>query len=69
MDTEIIDETHLGPFHHPDKLSVGDTQSMQFGTNDSDPFYLSRAEEKKKFDKNSSEKETKKYTWSIDQKD
>ena len=61
--TEILNETYLGPFNHPDKLNVGDVQSMQYEDGDAGPFYLSDVErERKRNDRQSGETEKKKYT-------
>lgn len=38
--SQIKDDTYLGIFNHPDKLKVGDTQSMQYQLGDAGPFYL-----------------------------
>ena len=40
-DSQIIDQTHLGSFHHEYKLKVGDWQSIQFQPGNTSPFYLS----------------------------
>ena len=59
--SEIKDNTYLGPFQYPDRLKIGDVQSMQF--DHSGPFYLSDEEKTaKRFDRESGEIEKKKHT-------
>ena len=41
--SEILDETYLGPFnHHDHKLKTGNIQSMQYLPGDNGPFYLNK---------------------------
>ena len=62
-ESEIKDESYLGNFFHPAKLSVGDIQSMQFKPTDAGPFYLTPEErESRRNDSNSGETYRKKYT-------
>ena len=59
-ESKIEDATYLRPFDHPQKLKVGDIQSMQYQPNDSGPFYLNeQKKEELKFDCQTSEIETK----------
>ena len=47
----IKDNTYLGPFDHPSKLKVGNTQTMVFDLSHSGPFYMSdREKQDKKYD-------------------
>ena len=56
------DKTYLGPYAHPSKLQVNDTQVMQFTETDIGPFYLSTEKrEATKFDVESDVIEKKKY--------
>ena len=49
--TKIMNESYLGQFTHPQKLKVGQTQSMTFQEGNSGPFYLSEEEKiKRKYD-------------------
>jgi hypothetical protein len=59
-DSKIKNKSYLDPFHHPQKLRVGQTQSMQFALDDNGPFYLSEEKRQQlKFDQTSSEIEQK----------
>ena len=61
--SKIKNSTYLGPFQHPDRLNIGDVQSMQFVHSDVGPLYLSDEEKTaKRFDRESGEIEKKKYT-------
>ena len=40
----ITNNSYLGPYHHSNKLQVGDTQKMIFNHTDKGPFYLSEKE-------------------------
>ena len=60
-DSEIKDNSYLGPFSGPNSLKVGDIQQMVYGPNDAGPYYLSEKErETKKHDIILGTKETKK---------
>ena len=49
----IKDASYLGPFDHPMRLKVGDTQSMIFDDINSGPFWLDeKATEERKYDVN-----------------
>ena len=62
-DTKILDDTYLGPFEHPTKLKIGDTQKMTFDVNDNGPFWMSDQERvDNKFDCELEKDERKKYT-------
>ena len=62
-DTTIQDDTYLGLFSHPERLKVGQVQSMQFQPYNDGPFYLSPAErECKKNDIKDENVEKKTYT-------
>lgn len=62
-DTVIKDSSYLGPFDHPEKLRVNDTQSMQFKEGHAGPFYLSEQKrEELRYDTTTDEIEKKKYT-------
>ena len=40
----IENESYLGPFDHPTKLKIGETQRIHFIKSDSGPFYLNDKE-------------------------
>ena len=40
----ITNNSYLGPYHHSNKLQVGDTQKMIFNHTDKGPFYLNEKE-------------------------
>ena len=62
-ESEIKNNSYLGPFEHPQKLKVGDTQRMQYNQDDIGPFHLSKQKrEELKFDCETNENEIKKYT-------
>ena len=42
--SKIENETYLGPYNHPGKLKIGNEQTMQYGPDESGPFYLSEEE-------------------------
>ena len=61
--SNIKNASYLGPFEHPQKLKVGNTQSMQCGPNDIVPFHLSEQKrEELRNDCQTNENEIKKYT-------
>ena len=61
--SNIKNASYLGPFEHPQKLKVGNTQSMQYGPNDIGPFHLSEQKrEELRNDRQTNENEIKKYT-------
>ena len=50
-DSEIVkEEGYLGPFEHPNKLKVGQTQSMVFKASDEGPVFWSKAQRDIKVD-------------------
>ena len=62
--SKIVNETYLGLFNHPERLQIGDIQSMQYSEDDTGPFYLTPEErEQRKLDHiSNTDKEKKKYT-------
>ena len=62
-DSEIAEETYLGPFKHSKCLNVGDIQQMSFQPTDPGPFYLLPEErEARRNDVRSNDTQKKKYT-------
>ena len=51
-DSDIKNDSYLGPYNHPRKLRVGDVQKMTQSDNEEGPYYMSsEMRESKKFDK------------------
>ena len=61
--SKIESTAYLGSFEHPNKLQVGQVQSMQYQQDDTGSFYLNRAfRQELKYDQETDEDEMKKFT-------
>ena len=50
-DSIIKDSSYLGPFEHPQKLKIDETQKMHFTELDQGPFYLNQQQrDRRQFD-------------------
>ena len=64
MHSSVLSKVHFGPYHNDlSLLQPGDTQSMQFCSNDDGPFYLSDDEKiKQKYDEKTGKTKTRELT-------